>query len=107
MHRGYRWSMRTLGNILWLVLAGWWLALLYLIAGIIACVLIITIPLGIASFRLANYVFWPLAAHAVPQGLRCAGRHRQHHLDPAARLGAGDCPPGRWAVAVRDDRRDP
>jgi|SRR5690625_1711183 len=59
MHRGYRWSMRTLGNILWLVLAGWWLALLYLIAGIIACVLIITIPLGIASFRLANYVFWP------------------------------------------------
>jgi len=51
--------MRTIGNVLWLVLAGWWLALLYIVAGVIACVLIITIPFGIASFRLANYVFWP------------------------------------------------
>lgn len=51
--------MRTVGNILWLILAGWWLALMYLVAGVIACVLIITIPFGIASFRLANYVLWP------------------------------------------------
>lgn len=51
--------MRALGNILWLVLAGWWLALMYAVAGVIACVLIITIPFGIASFRLANYVLWP------------------------------------------------
>lgn len=51
--------MRTLGNLLWLVLAGWWLALLYLVAGLLAFVLIITIPFGIASFRLANYVLWP------------------------------------------------
>ena len=51
--------MRTLGNLLWLLLAGWWLALLYAIAGVIACVLIITIPFGLASFRLANYVLWP------------------------------------------------
>ncbi|MGB3187773.1 MAG: YccF domain-containing protein [Ornithinimicrobium sp.] len=51
--------MRTLGNILWLLLAGWWLALGYVVAGVIACVLIVTIPFGIASFRLANYVLWP------------------------------------------------
>jgi uncharacterized membrane protein YccF (DUF307 family) len=51
--------MRTLGNILWLLLAGWWLALLYVVAGVVACILIITIPFGIASFRLANYVLWP------------------------------------------------
>lgn len=51
--------MRIVGNILWLTLAGWWLALMYLVAGVIACVLIITIPFGIASFRLANYVLWP------------------------------------------------
>ena len=57
--------MRTLGNVLWLVLAGWWLALLYVIAGIIACVLIITIPFGIASFRLASYVFWPFGRRTV------------------------------------------
>lgn len=57
--------MRTIGNILWLVLAGWWLALLYVIAGIIACVLIITIPFGIAAFRLANFVLWPFGRTTV------------------------------------------
>lgn len=57
--------MRTLGNLLWLVLAGWWLALAYTIAGIIACVLIITIPFGIASFRLAGFVLWPFGRTVV------------------------------------------
>ncbi|SHK56722.1 Uncharacterized membrane protein YccF, DUF307 family [Pseudonocardia thermophila] len=51
--------MRTIGNLLWLVLAGWWLALLYALAGLIACVLIITIPFGIAAFRIAGYALWP------------------------------------------------
>jgi uncharacterized membrane protein YccF (DUF307 family) len=51
--------MRTLGNILWFVLAGFWLALGYVVAGIISFILIITIPFGIASFRLAGYVIWP------------------------------------------------
>jgi uncharacterized membrane protein YccF (DUF307 family) len=46
--------VRTVGNILWLVLAGVWLAVGYLIAGIINCVLIITIPFGIQSFELAG-----------------------------------------------------
>lgn len=57
--------MRTLGNILWFILAGWWLALAYVIAGVIACVLIITIPFGIASFRLANFVVWPFGRTTV------------------------------------------
>ena len=57
--------MRTVGNILWIVLAGWWLALAYVIAGVIACVLIITIPFGIASFRLASYVVWPFGRRTV------------------------------------------
>ena len=57
--------MRTVGNILWLVLAGWWLALLYVLAGIIACILIITIPFGIASFRLASFVLWPFGRTTV------------------------------------------
>ena len=51
--------MRTIGNILWLVLAGFWLAIGYLLAGVLAFVLIITIPFGIASFRLAGSVIWP------------------------------------------------
>jgi uncharacterized membrane protein YccF (DUF307 family) len=51
--------LRTLGNLLWLFLAGWANALGYAIAGVIMCILIITIPFGIASFRLANYAIWP------------------------------------------------
>ncbi|MFT4200771.1 YccF domain-containing protein [Gordonia sp. (in: high G+C Gram-positive bacteria)] len=51
--------MKTILNIIWLVLSGFWMALLYAVAGIICCVLIITIPFGIASFRMANYALWP------------------------------------------------
>ena len=48
-----------IGNVLWLVLAGFWLAIGYVVAGVLACVLIVTIPFGIASFRLASFVVWP------------------------------------------------
>lgn len=51
--------MRTVGNILWLALAGWWLALGYVIAGVLACILIVTIPFGIQAFKLAAYTIWP------------------------------------------------
>ncbi|MGH3389574.1 MAG: YccF domain-containing protein, partial [Actinomadura sp.] len=51
--------MRTLLNIIWLVLSGFWMALGYVVAGIICCILIITIPFGIASFRIAVYALWP------------------------------------------------
>jgi len=51
--------MRTIGNILWFVLAGLWLAIGYVLAGLLAFVLIVTIPFGIASFRLAGFVVWP------------------------------------------------
>lgn len=57
--------MRTLGNVLWFVLAGFWLALGYVVAGVIACLLIVTIPFGIASFRLASYVVWPFGRTTV------------------------------------------
>jgi uncharacterized membrane protein YccF (DUF307 family) len=51
--------MRTLLNIIWLVLAGFWMALGYFLAGIICCVLIITIPFGIAAFRIGAFALWP------------------------------------------------
>jgi uncharacterized membrane protein YccF (DUF307 family) len=51
--------MRMLGNILWLFLAGFWLAVGYLVAAVVAFVLIVTIPFGVASWRLAGYVLWP------------------------------------------------
>jgi len=52
-------------NIIWLIFAGIPLGLAYLVAGLICCILIITIPWGIASFRIANYVFWPFGRTVV------------------------------------------
>ncbi|MDM7832424.1 YccF domain-containing protein [Cellulomonas edaphi] len=57
--------MKTILNIIWLVLAGFWLALGYIAAGILCCILIVTIPFGIASFRIAGYVLWPFGRTAV------------------------------------------
>jgi uncharacterized membrane protein YccF (DUF307 family) len=57
--------VRTLGNVLWLLLAGIWLAIGYAAAGIVSFILIITIPFGIASFRLAGYVLWPFGRTVV------------------------------------------
>lgn len=51
--------VRVVGNILWLLLAGFWLALGYLVAGLINLVFIVTIPFAIASWRLAGYALWP------------------------------------------------
>ena len=51
--------MRTLLNILWLVFSGFWMAIAYVLFGIVACILIVTIPFGIASFRIAQYALWP------------------------------------------------
>ena len=57
--------MKTLLNIIWLVLAGFWLAIGYVLAGILCCILIITIPFGIASFRMASYALWPFGRTVV------------------------------------------
>ena len=57
--------MRTLLNIIWLVFGGLWLWLGYVVVGILACVLIITIPFGIASFRMASYALWPFGRTVV------------------------------------------
>ncbi len=57
--------MNTILNVLWLVLAGFWMAVGYVLAGIVCCILIITIPFGIASFRIAGYALWPFGRQAV------------------------------------------
>ena len=57
--------MRTLLNIIWFIFSGLWLWLAYTLAGLICCVLIVTIPWGIASFRLANYAAWPFGREVV------------------------------------------
>ncbi|MFC6157391.1 YccF domain-containing protein [Kribbella jiaozuonensis] len=65
--------MKTLLNLIWLVLAGFWLAVGYAVAGIICCVLIVTIPFGIASFRIAGYTLWPFGRTVVDKPSAGAG----------------------------------
>src|SRR6476660_6125905 len=51
--------VRAILNVIWLVLCGVWMAICYVLAGLVCFVLIITIPFGIAAFRIAGYVLWP------------------------------------------------
>ena len=59
--------MRMVLNVLWLVLSGLWLAIAYVFVGLVLCILIITIPFGIASFRIAAFVIWPFGRAVVPK----------------------------------------
>ena len=63
--------MRLILNLIWLVFGGFWLFLGYLLAGIVMCILIITIPFGIASFRIGLYALWPFGRSVVDK--RTAG----------------------------------
>jgi uncharacterized membrane protein YccF (DUF307 family) len=55
----------ALGNVIWFVLAGWWLALGHLIGGILLCLTIIGIPLGLANFKLIPISITPLGREIV------------------------------------------
>ena len=57
--------MRFILNVIWLVLAGFWLAIAYALAGILAFILIITIPFGFAAFRIAAFSLWPFGRRIV------------------------------------------
>ena len=57
--------IRLILNIIWLITAGIWLFIAYILAGVIACIFIITIPFGVAAFRIANYVLWPVGREVV------------------------------------------
>ena len=59
--------MRLILNLIWLVLAGFWLALLYVVFGILSFILIITIPFGFACFRIAAFALWPFGRRIVRQ----------------------------------------
>ncbi|KII00543.1 membrane protein [Streptomonospora alba] len=65
--------LRLVLNVVWLVVSGLWLALGYVVAGIICCLLIVTIPFGVASFRMANYALWPFGRELVRKSGAGAG----------------------------------
>jgi uncharacterized membrane protein YccF (DUF307 family) len=52
-------------NVLWVIVAGWWLALGHIVTGVAQCVTIIGIPFGIANFKLVPVAFWPLGREIV------------------------------------------
>jgi uncharacterized membrane protein YccF (DUF307 family) len=56
----------VLGNIVWLVLAGWWLALGHLITAILLAVTIVGIPFAWAHLKLAGIALWPIGKMIVP-----------------------------------------
>jgi uncharacterized membrane protein YccF (DUF307 family) len=74
------------GNVLWVVLAGWWLALEHLLTGIVLCLTIIGIPLGVASFKMAGAALVPFGKEVV-------------ELDRLAEIPDADVvvAPGTWA----------
>jgi uncharacterized membrane protein YccF (DUF307 family) len=51
--------MRLILNLIWLILCGWLMAIVYVVLGVLAIIPIITIPFAIAAFRIASYVIWP------------------------------------------------
>ncbi|MFI7402590.1 YccF domain-containing protein [Streptomyces sp. NPDC049541] len=57
--------LNLLLNLLWLIFCGIWMALAYTLAALICFVLIVTIPFGIASLRIAGFVLWPFGRTTV------------------------------------------
>ena len=54
--------MKTILNVIWLVLSGFWLFLAYLAAGALLCITIIGIPFGIAAFNIGDYSLRPFSS---------------------------------------------
>ena len=59
-------SLGTLGNILWLLLAGWWLALIHIAVAALLAITLIGIPFAWAHLKLAGLCLWPLGKTIVP-----------------------------------------
>jgi uncharacterized membrane protein YccF (DUF307 family) len=55
-----------LGNLIWLVLAGWWLALGHLIAAVLLAITLVGIPFAWAHLKLAGIALWPIGKVIVP-----------------------------------------
>jgi uncharacterized membrane protein YccF (DUF307 family) len=54
-----------IGNVIWFVLAGWWLAIGHLVTGVLMCLTVIGIPLGLANFKLIPVSLTPFGREIV------------------------------------------
>ena len=57
--------MRTIGNILWLILNGFWMAIVWAFVGVLLSITIVLLPFGRQCFKLANFALWPFGRTAV------------------------------------------
>jgi uncharacterized membrane protein YccF (DUF307 family) len=57
--------MKLLGNILWIVLGGFFISLYYALVGLLFCISIIGIPFGIQLFKMAGFALWPFGREVV------------------------------------------
>ena len=81
-------GLSVVGNILWVLLAGWWLALAHLLTGAILCLTIIGIPLGLADFKMAAAALAPFGKEIVSadelrrafERERASGENRGHNV---------------------------
>jgi uncharacterized membrane protein YccF (DUF307 family) len=60
--------MKLAANLIWVAFAGIWLCLGYIVAGLVSCLFIITIPFGVQSFKLASFVAWPFGRTTIDTG---------------------------------------
>lgn len=60
-------GLSVVGNVIWFVTAGWWLALAHLLVGLVLCLTVIGIPFGVVSFRLARLALAPFGKVIVPE----------------------------------------
>ena len=65
--------MRTIGNILWLILNGFWMAIAWAFIGVLLSITIILLPFGRQCFKLANFALWPFGRTAVPSPTALTG----------------------------------
>jgi uncharacterized membrane protein YccF (DUF307 family) len=65
VRRGDAGAGSTIGNVIWFVLAGWWLIVMHLITGVALCLTIIGIPLGLANFKLISVTLTPFGRDIV------------------------------------------
>jgi uncharacterized membrane protein YccF (DUF307 family) len=65
VRRGDAGAGSAIGNVLWFLLAGWWLILLHIVTGLLLCLTLIGIPLGLANFKLIPVTFRPFGRDIV------------------------------------------
>ena len=59
--------MKVLGNIIWFIFGGLEMAIVAALEGVILCVTILFIPVGLQMFKVAGFLLWPMGKSVVPQ----------------------------------------